>query len=407
MNKITTEKLQPGMVFDKPVYLDKDNMLVEANVALTESDIERLKKWKITEILTEGKEVEPEKATTAPAKKAETTGDHSEQQADEVERAITIFKMTNEEKDNFLQLKAKAEKLIENAYGQMALEKPFQISRLRDLAEEMITMIDVCPYGFMFLHREEQASLQTHVFSTAIYAIVICNALDYSKPKSIEIILGVLMMDVGMLRVPVGIREKSEKLTDGEMKTLRAHPVEGYKILTQTVKVKNKIALIALQHSEHYDGTGYPRQTKGEEISEGARIASLADSYAALLEPKSYRKKSLPYEAIKELLTLGASKYDPNFMKTFLMAMSMYPVGSVVKLSDNTSALVIGPSADKPLRPILLTVREADGSLVNKPTVVHLRFTPDLFITRALDPSTIQFNIDLELESLVEKLDKN
>ena len=138
-------------------------------------------------------------------------------------------------------------------------------------------------------------------------------------------------------------------------------------------------------------------------MPENSRIAGIADSFAALLENKSYREAKLPYEAMKELLTLGIYKYDPVYLKAFLGSLAIYPIGSLVKLSDKSVAIVIDTVKEKPMRPVLLIIRDAEGSIIQDPIFLHLLYKADKYISSAISPKISGINIDDELESRLSK----
>jgi hypothetical protein len=99
-------------------------------------------------------------------------------------------------------------------------------------------------------------------------------------------------MDVGMLKVPQPILDKAEKLNETELQIIHAHPVHGYQMLTQIAKIKNTIASVALQHQEHFDGSGYPRKIKGAPRCQNTRAWPRSSIHSPPLSPANhYRKK--------------------------------------------------------------------------------------------------------------------
>ena len=121
---------------------------------------------------------------------------------------------------------------------------------------------------------------------------------------------------------------------------LKTHPLVGYQIVKQLGAVGDKAALISLQHHEQYDGRGYPRGLRGGGIDEYARIVSIADNYEALIESRSYRERMYLYHAMRNLVSSGSKKFDPIILRAFLSALSVYPVGSIVKLNLGESVLL-------------------------------------------------------------------
>jgi HD-GYP domain-containing protein (c-di-GMP phosphodiesterase class II) len=295
-------------------------------------------------------------------------------------------------------------KVLTEAYEVLAAEKPYQTSNIRNLSEEIITLSTENPIAYINLYYQNyNVSLYTHLINTAIFGAYLANAMEFSIPKGIELVFSILLMDVGMMLLPASIRMKEGKLNESEKTQLQAHPLRGYQLLTQIAKVKNSVAMVALQHQEHFDGSGYPRHTKGDQISEYARIATIADSYSALLEDKIYRKGKLPYEAMKELLAYGLYRYDPNYMKHFLYKFSVYPVGSLVELSDKSFGMVVRSGHDKPMRPLVYVFKDPLGRYLEKIRFVHLLYRPDMYIVNPVLPENAGFSFEAEMEEIIKK----
>ena len=276
---------------------------------------------------------------------------------------------------------------------------------VRSKAEEITNLVTDNPLIVLFVAEYNvETNTYKHVIACSIYAVRLGIALDFSRPKIVELVFAILLMDVGMLKVPQTILDKAEKLNETELQIIHAHPVHGYQMLTQIAKIKNTIASVALQHQEHFDGSGYPRKIKGAEMSEYTRVASIIDSFCAIISRKPYRKNRLPYDAMKELLTLGIYRYDPVYLKTFLDSHAIYPLGSIVELSDGTTGMVVYAVKGKPMRPVIWILRDAKNQRPGKVEFAHLLYASDKFISKAKYPEDSALNLDLEYEQLLKQL---
>lgn len=149
-----------------------------------------------------------------------------------------------------------------------------------------------------------------HSKRVAEYSRMIAARMGKSKQEQEEIYRAGLLHDVGKIRVPAEIINKSGKLTDEEYNIIKIHPVTGYHIL-KGISEDNFIAIAAKYHHERYDGKGYPNGLTGERIPEVARILGVADAYDAMASNRSYRK-ALPQEVVRSEIEKGrGSQFDP------------------------------------------------------------------------------------------------
>jgi len=164
--------------------------------------------------------------------------------------------------------------------------------------------------------------------------------------------------------------------------------LQSYKIITKELLYPDDVGIIALQHHERWNGEGYPRRIAGQEIELPARIVSVADAFEAMVSEKAYRDSMKGYEAMKNLLSDNSRRFDPDILKAFIKVMGIYPIGSVVFLSNAAIARVIGVHQDAPLRPKLRIIVDEYGTqfLSNDGEVLDLLTEKSIFIVRALNP---------------------
>ena len=128
---------------------------------------------------------------------------------------------------------------------------------------------------------------------------------------------GSLLHDVGKIGVSDSILLKPGKLDPEEWEQMRRHPEIGYNMLYQ-VKFLQGAAEIILCHHERWDGKGYPRGLRGEEIPLGARIFPVADTFDAITSDRPYRKAKSALDAMNEILRCSGSQFDPLVVEAFL-----------------------------------------------------------------------------------------
>lgn len=156
-----------------------------------------------------------------------------------------------------------------------------------------------------------------HSQRVRVYTELIASRLVVDEKMKREIGLAALLHDVGKIAVPDQILLKPGKLTDQEWEEMRKHPEAGYRIVRQIGFLKDA-AEIVYSHHEQFDGRGYPRGLKGEDIPLGARIFMVADVYDALTSERPYHSPVTYDEAIAEIKRLSGSHFDPAIVDTFM-----------------------------------------------------------------------------------------
>lgn len=156
-----------------------------------------------------------------------------------------------------------------------------------------------------------------HSVRVATHSLDIARLLGIGDEQELATIYrGALMHDVGKIGVPDAVLLKPAKLTEDEWELMRKHPGMGYRILAQ-VPYLRPTARIVLAHHERWDGAGYPRRLRGEDIPLGARIFAICDTYDAIISDRPYRQGQSPDAALAEILRCAGSQFDPEVVEAF------------------------------------------------------------------------------------------
>jgi len=389
MKKIQVEELKPGMRFDKPVYIDSNNIFIGANITLKEEDIKKLMRWGVSDVETAGKMLSSKEEIKQYVKRAETAG------IPDSKKILTDYNNLLKKRKKLIEVHKRACKTVGDIYSAIKNGENFISDDLELALGEIIDLIKENNNIFLFLYGLDEGKnyLMYHSVNVTFYALLIGMGLKYPAAKLRELGLGTLLIDAGMAKIPVYITHKQSSLTEQEFNLIKTHPIHGYKCLRDLGKIKESVATVTLQHHEQFDGSGYPRGLKGTMISEYARIASIADSYEAQIVNRSYKKKQLFYHAMKQLIALGSNKFDPVILRVFMSKMSLYPIGSIVELNDKSIGIVIGSNHEKPLRPIIKLISDTHGNKIMDTTVISLPEEPAFFITKVLDEKEAEINL--------------
>ena len=159
-----------------------------------------------------------------------------------------------------------------------------------------------------------------HTQRVADLTVQLARMMGMSEDKIVHIRRGALLHDMGKMGVPDSILLKPGPLTDEEWIMMRRHPQFAYDMLSPIAYLHPALD-IPYCHHEKWDGTGYPRGLKGEEIPLAARIFALADVWDALTSDRPYRK-AWPKEKVREHIRAGSgTHFDPQMVEAFLKTM--------------------------------------------------------------------------------------
>lgn len=199
------------------------------------------------------------------------------------------------------------EEVIRTAEEQMYKHKLFEVSSHRN--ESIKTILNT-------LHeknpREEKHSKRVSEICILIGKKLGMKAEEIKQLKAIS-----NLHDIGKIAIDEAILNKPGKLTPEEWEVIKRHPEIGYRIISTSPEYA-EIAYDILSHHEKYDGTGYPRGIKGEQIPIRARIISIADAFDAMISERPYRKSLTVDEAVAEIMKYSGTQFDPKLVKIFV-----------------------------------------------------------------------------------------
>ncbi|HXZ42438.1 MAG TPA: HD domain-containing phosphohydrolase [Terriglobales bacterium] len=163
----------------------------------------------------------------------------------------------------------------------------------------------------------KDAETEGHSKRVTAFTIAIARALGVAKDSINVIARGAFLHDIGKMAIPDAILRKPGALTPEEIAIMREHCYRGYQMLKK-IPFLTEAAEIVYSHQERYDGTGYPRGLKGDEIPLGARIFSVADTLDAITSDRPYRPAQTVAAAREEIQRWSGRQFDPNVVQTFL-----------------------------------------------------------------------------------------
>jgi hypothetical protein len=161
------------------------------------------------------------------------------------------------------------------------------------------------------------SATEGHSQRVARMAALVARRMGMSRPEVRRIEQAAALHDIGKIGVSDAVLSKAGPLTDDEWVEMRRHPRLGFEIVADIEALQNAAEIIHCHH-ERYDGLGYPRGLKGEEILIGARIFAVADCYDAMTSHRPYRRARSHDDAIEEIARHSGTQFDPTVAQVFL-----------------------------------------------------------------------------------------
>lgn len=156
-----------------------------------------------------------------------------------------------------------------------------------------------------------------HSRRSACHTLVLARRIITDAEQLRQIYWGALLHDIGKIGIPEHILLKTDSLTDDEWQTMRTHVELGSSIVSQLPGLGLATEVVR-SHEERFDGTGYPRGLKGDDIPLGARLFAVIDTLDAITSDRSYRK-GLSFDVAKdEILRMSGSQFDPVAVELFV-----------------------------------------------------------------------------------------
>ncbi|MBI5115830.1 HD-GYP domain-containing protein [Candidatus Poribacteria bacterium] len=201
-----------------------------------------------------------------------------------------------------------------------------------------------------------------HSVNVAITALSIASKLPLDADMMRMVGTCGLLHDMGMIKIPRDIMNKPGRLTEVEWGVMRRHPIEGAQILMRYEDLGELPVLAALEHHAGYDLSGYPTLKGKNRPHAIARIIGVADVFEAVTANRAYRRAHSIHQAVSVLIQNAGGLLDPLLVKLLLNTFGVFPPGSVVRLQNGETAVVVEPNEDNPFSPKVRALSENSGN---------------------------------------------
>ena len=347
------DRLQVGDLLAKPVYDDKCQLLLAKDAILTENYITRLRSSNIQCVYIE----------------------------DEISEGIEFDNVISDE------LKIRSVNTVKNVFRSLTDRKNTlytvqDFDSIQHLIDDMLKSIYDHRNTLYCMTELMGTDMYTyhHCAEVAILSMLVTKSLGLNQNFIHKVGVGALLHDIGKMKVDSGILNKAEALNADELEIIRRHPRIGYDMLKDSANISPISRQIVLLHHEKLNGVGYPLGLKAEEIPVHVRVVTMCDIFNAITSNRPYMKRINADMALEVLRAETVYELDREVLHHLLKVVNIYPMGTIVELTDGRLAMVIKENKEVQTRPIVQVIMGT-----KRTDVVDLMEHLTLFISRTIE----------------------
>ncbi|MFK8052862.1 MAG: HD-GYP domain-containing protein [Woeseiaceae bacterium] len=262
----------------------------------------------------------------------------------------------------------------ERLFHAISTGKPVEAPHCRGVVEPLVKCTLANPDAMAWLTFINKSDPQRHDrrISTAVWASIFARYLGMTPPAVLDVATGGLLLDIGFTRIASSLQTHDGLFAGRERLAMQSHVRLGFEMLGRIPGITDRIFQMQRQHHERIDGSGYPRQLKGEAIGAYGSMAAIVDCYDAMITDTPYRPALSSAAAITELNSLVDTHFPRLHVQCFVQSLGMFPSGSIVQLNTGEVAIVIEQDSRHRLRPVVLVVCNDAQERLEKPYKMKL-----------------------------------
>ncbi|WP_277547229.1 MULTISPECIES: HD-GYP domain-containing protein [unclassified Paenibacillus] len=246
---------------------------------------------------------------------------------------------------------------MESIFEQLRYNKSKRLPMI-ELRNEVIPFIQQVSekndfYGILAALQPKDDYTYRHNVAVGILSTLLGKWLKL-KPEELGMLtIAATLHDIGKIMIPSEILTKTGPLDEEETALMKKHTTYGYEMIRDTVGTNHMQALVALQHHERMDGSGYPFGVLGHRITDFSKIVAVADIFHAMTSERLYRPAAPLYEVLRQMEDDVFGKLDPYICRVFINKLMQSMLGNDVVLTDGRTGKIILILAHDPLRPLV------------------------------------------------------
>lgn len=375
MNKIPQANIIDDLVFESPVYLDHNYILLTPEIPVSEFLRKNLINWDYKELQTEGSIVGKESFKSSDNTISAAYLDHDAKEKEGIKTA----------RDFYMEILDSVDKI----FLRFSRDNQLNLNSITELIKKMISMIKE-NHDYILrlpdLGNYNKDYLITHSVKSSLLALTIGESMKMPNFKLIELGISAMLHEIGMLKLPDNLYNFKRQLSESEKKALTTHTILGYRLLKE-FPLSQDVLMGVLQHHENCDGTGYPQQLNAAKISDYAKIISVVCAYDAQISKRPHSDPRDGYHTLMEMLKGVGTIYDETALRTLVYSISIFPLGSYVVLENGSIGIVVHTDKTSPKFPVVKLIADRDRKPLKDLPVIKTRDEDGFKIQNILEES--------------------
>lgn len=268
----------------------------------------------------------------------------------------------------------KARTLTKSLLDDIRLGGAINTDHAKQMVNECVQSVIRHPDALMWMSkiRSESEYTAEHCLNVCILAVAFGRQLGLPEEELHKLGLCGLLHDVGKMRIPPEILNKTGRLSIEEMRVMMSHTIQGRNLLISTSGIYSGVIDVAYSHHERVDGKGYPRKLAGQGISLFSKIIAIVDAYDAMTADRCYQVAKTSTEALKIIYQERGTHFDEKLALKFLQTVGLYPPGCIVELHSGAVGIVVETNHKMRHLPKVLLVRDSEKNPLEKDLYIDL-----------------------------------
>jgi len=272
----------------------------------------------------------------------------------------------------------KTETVLKHILYTLDAGKAIDAPRVKEAVTSMTDSVVRNPDAMLLLTKLKEKGEHTldRAVGVSIYMITFGRFLQLPRDQLDLLGMVGLLQDVGKVRVPAKLLTKKEPLSEAELQACRAHVEHSVAILKETAGLPPQLPGLAALHHERFDGSGYPKRLKGQQIGLFGVIAGLIDCFDALTHTRPYGDAMSPSNALSLLYGWRDTLFDGPLVEQFIQCIGIFPVGAIVEMNSGEVGIVIAQNVARRLQPRVMVVLDDKGNPLRPQKILDLACDP-------------------------------